>query len=386
MTASFRPDFALDLGHAGITLLSRAANGGWVEVGTVDLDDPALGESLASLRATAARLGGKGFGVKLVIPNSQILYLDIEAPGPDEDSRRAQIAHALDGRTPYGVGDLVFDWSGEGPVVQVAVVARETLAEAEEFAANHRLAPVCFVARPESGTFAGEPFLGLTRAAERRGITGIERDAAPVEVSDSSAAPPPAELLTRGANGGARAAPTGAGGNLAQPDPAPGKAATGPEPDTGGAAVATSSGDASAAPSPVTEGQSADGPAPAFSSRRTAQNGPADGDAPPAGNDQDGARGDGSELATRRARFSVTAAPSATGTPAAPALAPPPPATSDSAGRKVVSVARSAQAGPASNAPGTRVPRPAGAGPAPRLPTSRPRPESVASEQAQDGA
>ena len=53
--------------------------------------------------------------------------------------------------TPYSVADLVFDWSGHGEVVQVAVVARETLAEAEAFAETHGFGPVSFVAMPAPG-------------------------------------------------------------------------------------------------------------------------------------------------------------------------------------------------------------------------------------------
>ena len=54
-------------------------------------------------------------------------YLGLVCDVTDEQ----QIAEALEGRTPYPVEDLVFDWSGKGATVKVAVVARETLNEAE---------------------------------------------------------------------------------------------------------------------------------------------------------------------------------------------------------------------------------------------------------------
>lgn len=175
--------FALNLSHDGIGLLRRTSRG-WLSIGEVSLDDPDLSEQLSYLRKTALALSPAGLGCKLVIPNSQILYTELEAPGPDEAARRAQIARGLEGMTPYPVADLVFDWRARGPVVQVAVVARETLAEAEAFAEDFRFAPLCFVAMPEAGTFDGEPFFGLAQNAAAHLPAGetLERDAAPVRI------------------------------------------------------------------------------------------------------------------------------------------------------------------------------------------------------------
>lgn len=342
MSKPVRPDFALDLGHAGITLLRRGGAGDWSELGTVELDDPSLAESLAALRATARRLGGDGFGTKLVIPNSQILYAEIEAPGPDLASRRAQIARALDGRTPYAVDDLVFDWSGDGPVVTVAVVARETLGEAEDFAASHRFAPLCFVARPDDGSFVGEPFFGLTRAARAKGLGEVARDVSPVLTGTApapAAAPDPAELVTRGANGGARkAAP--------EPQRGPAPKAEPPEPDE----KATDAG------AEAPEEAPAAAPPAAFSTRRAA---PAPDGNPPAAPAFP-------ETGTRRARFSVAPASEGREEPraAVPApSAPPPPAASGSeAAHKIVSLPRAKPA----TGPAGRIPRPALAGPEPK--------------------
>ena len=47
----------------------------------------------------------------------------------------------------------------------VAAVARETLAEAEGFAAEHRFNPVCFAAVPDPFTYMGEAFFGPTQVA-----------------------------------------------------------------------------------------------------------------------------------------------------------------------------------------------------------------------------
>ena len=175
--------FALNLSHDGIGLLRRTSRG-WLSIGEVSLDAPDLAEQLSYLRKTALALSPAGLGCKLVIPNSQILYTALDAPGPDEAARRAQIARGLEGMTPYPVADLVFDWRGAGPVVQVAVVARETLAEAEAFAEEFRFAPLSFVAMPDPRAFPGEPFFGPARNLAVHLPEGetLERDAEPVRI------------------------------------------------------------------------------------------------------------------------------------------------------------------------------------------------------------
>lgn len=159
-----KPNFALDLTHTGISLLHRGRKG-WLFVGTVDLDDPDLGGALALLRKTATAMSGAGLSTKLLIPASQVLYTTIHAPGPSDTARRAQIGEALKGRTPYDLSEIVFDWSGSGPDLKVAAIARETLKEAEAFAVEHRFNPVSFASTPPEGAFDGEPFFGETAMA-----------------------------------------------------------------------------------------------------------------------------------------------------------------------------------------------------------------------------
>ncbi|OYX24056.1 MAG: hypothetical protein B7Z10_09935 [Rhodobacterales bacterium 32-66-7] len=166
-----------------IALLHRTSKG-WHTVGEVGFDAPDLGDAVDYLRKTALGLSPLGMATKIVLPASQILYTDVHAPGPSDADLRRQIATALEGRTPYAVADLVFDWSGSGPIVQVAVVARETLDEAEAFAVQNRLNPVSFVAVPEPGSFAGEVWFGPTMAAAGILAAGetVERDAEPVVI------------------------------------------------------------------------------------------------------------------------------------------------------------------------------------------------------------
>ena len=159
-----KPTFALDLTEDRIGLLHRTPKG-WLSVGEVAFDAPDLTEALDYLRKTALGLSPMGIATKVVIPNGQILYVDLQVSGTAKEEKRKQIRAALEGRTPYALDDLVFDWSGKGSAVKVAVVPRETLAEAEAFATQHRFNPVSFVARPEAGSFVGEPWFGVAAAA-----------------------------------------------------------------------------------------------------------------------------------------------------------------------------------------------------------------------------
>lgn len=159
-----KPNFALSLSFEGIRLLHRATDG-WRLAGEVGLDSTDLAGDLAALRAKADRLATGSLSTKLIIPNDQIKYITLDTGDQDLAERKRQAVDALAGATPYEVDDLAYAVSAEGDKTHVAAVARETLAEAEAFAQEHRFAPISWVAIPEDGTFAGEPFFGETKGA-----------------------------------------------------------------------------------------------------------------------------------------------------------------------------------------------------------------------------
>ncbi len=192
-----KTNFALGLTQDGITLWQRDASG-WLRVGAVALDDPDMDGAMATLVETAHKLSPSGLTTKLVIPEDQFLMTEIHAPGPGRDVQEAQIRAALVGRTPFPVEELVFDWSGAGANVAVAVVARETLLEAEDFASAQGLNPVAFVAAAAPTGFHGEPFLGLTRAARAKRIDpdAVDRDTAVLRETGMARLPePPAPVV-----------------------------------------------------------------------------------------------------------------------------------------------------------------------------------------------
>jgi hypothetical protein len=218
-----KPNFALSLSFDGIRLLHRAGASGWHLVGEVALDCDDLSADLAALREKAAALDASGLSCKLIIPDEQIRYLDLPAKSAPYGDYDAAAAEALDGATPYALEDLAFDWNVEGARLYVAAVARETLQEAESFAADHRFNPVSFVARPMGDGFGTEPFFGETSCAE----TPVERDAERIEIIGAAQLPEPEAVpdpVEEAADAEPPAAPEpeGDAAETAQADTAPG--------------------------------------------------------------------------------------------------------------------------------------------------------------------
>ncbi|MDI3337042.1 hypothetical protein QKW60_11520 [Defluviimonas aestuarii] len=236
------PGFSLRLDHDAVDLLARAGNG-WEELGRADFADPELDGRLAELRDLAAALSPDGFATKLVLPASQILYTEADAPGPDDDARRLQIAGALEGRTPYAVEDLVFDWAEQDGSIRVAVVARDTLAEAEAFAEEHGFHPLCFASAPDPDQFPREPSFGLTRSGAKRLPEGgnLIGDAEPERLAEAASAATDAEIEIGNAE-----EPTGSGAPIAPKPERTDPSTTAPEP-------AQQSADAADAPDGDTE-------------------------------------------------------------------------------------------------------------------------------------
>ena len=183
-----KPSFALDLRFSVLSLLHRTARG-WTKVGEAALNTPDLAEALAFMRSTALGLSPRGITTKLILPNSQILYTKVMAPVAEPWTRTRRIGAALDGLTPYRLDELAYDWCETASGLQVAVVAKETLEEAETFARDHRLNPVSFVAVPEEGTYLGEPFFGASKLSKSllAKEETVERDSEAVRVVGRSA-------------------------------------------------------------------------------------------------------------------------------------------------------------------------------------------------------
>ncbi|MEM7641445.1 MAG: hypothetical protein AAF366_02845 [Pseudomonadota bacterium] len=161
------PQIALDLSLDGIAVLSRVPDdhpdaGKWWREGTVRLDAPDLAGALARLRKLAEARAGADFTSILILPDSQLLYTSLER---DDRRPKETIRSLLRGRTPYDVDDLTFDFIQRGDRLLVAVVALETLLEAETFAADHGFRPIAVIANPDRAIYPGLPDLGATGIA-----------------------------------------------------------------------------------------------------------------------------------------------------------------------------------------------------------------------------
>ncbi|MGR3435847.1 MAG: hypothetical protein ACU0CO_13310 [Shimia sp.] len=175
------PDFALHLSFEGITLDQRTA-AGWVTLGSVSFQSDSLAADIAALRVKGLAAASNGFRTKLVLPDDQVKYLVLRDGAPS----RTSIGMALEGATPYALAELEYDWRVGDGVTRVAAVARETLAEAEAFASEHKFGPVAVVALPEDPGWEGcEAFFGPTVAGADH---APQRDPAPYRRADAAAA------------------------------------------------------------------------------------------------------------------------------------------------------------------------------------------------------
>lgn len=162
-----KPGFALNLTHSGILLLHRVT-GGWKVIAEAQPEAPEFAQQLSDMRDKAAELEPGAVVCKLIIPDTQILYTTATSPDPlnSRSEERQFVENALEGLTPYEVSDLALDWQRDGNSLSIAAIARETLAEAEAFATEHRFNPVSFAAVPGEGSgFTREVFFGETTCA-----------------------------------------------------------------------------------------------------------------------------------------------------------------------------------------------------------------------------
>lgn len=152
-------NFSLLLGDGVAWMYHHPPGGTKIPIGEVR--ENAGNEELqwSVLRRRAFRLGSGRLATRVLLPDSLVNYSICYAPGPTERERSEQIKQGLIGRTGYNenVSQLVFDWCGDGEVVQVAAVALDSLKDAADFAASLGLNPVAYSADPDPAKFAEDP-------------------------------------------------------------------------------------------------------------------------------------------------------------------------------------------------------------------------------------
>jgi hypothetical protein len=199
-----KPNFALGLTDEGVTLWHRDAIG-WLRVGSVALDTPNMDAPMRDMARIAAALAPEGVTTKLVIPDDQVLNCTLSVASNAPDEQEQEIRAQLVGRTPYPVEDLVFDWTQQGDIAQVVVVARETILEAEDFAQQYGLNPITAVAAANNAATPTEAYFGTTRTARKvvDNVALIERDDVPVLETGSVTLPDPVQIEPKSDTGGA---------------------------------------------------------------------------------------------------------------------------------------------------------------------------------------
>ncbi len=200
------PAFALSLSSERIALLRRQSNG-WAVLGDMDLTEDDLSLGMQNLHDLLTKNQSGAAQVALILPNDQIKYLTTEISDQDDIDALAAARHAMDRATPYAIDELALDWSidaqSDGKALHVAAVARDTLDEAEGFAAQFGFDPVSFVAIAPKGEFSGCPMFG---AAKR--WTGARPDRFAQAISIVEADDPEHPLgATDGESGASQSAP-----------------------------------------------------------------------------------------------------------------------------------------------------------------------------------
>ncbi|MBF9035664.1 hypothetical protein HKCCE2091_15555 [Rhodobacterales bacterium HKCCE2091] len=185
--------FALFLSPEGIALAHRQDAGHWALIGETSLDGPDFTSRITALRRLGETRGGPGFETLLILPDDQILYAELAvADGPGTDLR-AEVGRALDGRTPYALGELAYDYRHMGPGrARVAAVAQETLTEAMDFARAAGFNTIGFAATPPASKFEGIPLFELDPGAGPLGLHGVGLEFGP-DTWDGETTPLPAD-------------------------------------------------------------------------------------------------------------------------------------------------------------------------------------------------
>lgn len=154
-------DFALDFTPEGVRLL-KGSGDDQVVFGYVVFNDPHFDTRVEDLRKEAEEDHGGPFATALLLPHSEVLFHTMKVEEGTEITEKA-IRAELDGMTPYDIDSLAYDWKTLSKTqAEIAAVARETLAEADAFAAAHGFGPGPYSTPPNPKAFRGQPNFGAS--------------------------------------------------------------------------------------------------------------------------------------------------------------------------------------------------------------------------------
>ena len=136
--------FLLHLSSDSIDLERQGASGRWHRLGSVSPDTKHLIEALAHLRQTEVTEASNPLEVLVALPADQIKLVDLD----HTDTSTAALQRALAGQTPYEFHELCVDCLPTPRGQTIAVIAQETLEEAESLTQAFGFKAAGFVALP----------------------------------------------------------------------------------------------------------------------------------------------------------------------------------------------------------------------------------------------
>ena len=136
--------FLLHLSSDSIDLERQGASGRWHRLGSVSPDTKHLIEALAHLRQTEVTEASNPLEVLVALPADQIKRVDLD----HTDTSTAALQRALAGQTPYEFHELCVDCLPTPRGQTIAVIAQETLEEAESLTQAFGFKAAGFVALP----------------------------------------------------------------------------------------------------------------------------------------------------------------------------------------------------------------------------------------------
>ena len=136
--------FLLHLSSDSIDLERQGASGRWHRLGSVSPDTKHLIEALAHLRQTVVTEASNPLEVLVALPADQIKRVDLD----HTDTSTAALQRALAGQTPYEFHELCVDCLPTPRGQTIAVIAQETLEEAESLTQAFGFKAAGFVALP----------------------------------------------------------------------------------------------------------------------------------------------------------------------------------------------------------------------------------------------
>ena len=154
-----KPNIILKFDDSSITF-SHATPLGWKALESVAFDAENFDIQITQMRSKLLGLTKTGLNALTLLPHSQILFTSFEISETEKnlEDLTPLIAEFLTGQTPYEVNDLTWHMERHHNTIQLAVIANETLREAEAFSERYQFNAIYHASLPVDGENTATPF------------------------------------------------------------------------------------------------------------------------------------------------------------------------------------------------------------------------------------